>query len=103
MAIDGVGAEKEEEEDVGRAILHELRVLNALAYEALTEWLARHPLSASSASSLPMDLPGRSTLEAAGIFEMAKVPKSGEQLEQVGLDVPTVSRLMVWRAQNGPL
>lgn len=94
------------EEDVGRAILQELRVLNALVFEALGEWLARHPLPPApqpSPSSLPPDLPGRQVFEAAGVRDLDQVPKSGEQLERMGLDVPTISRLLIWRAQNGSL
>lgn len=97
--------EEGEEEELGPAILQELRVLNALIYEALAAWLLRNPAPPPPPSppSLPTDLPGRPILEAAGILEVAKIPKSGEQLERLGLDPQTVNRLMVWRAQNGPI
>ena len=77
------------------------RIATALEVIALSRVTVGKEPEAAAETPLPEDMPGREALIAAGIASMEKLPRKGAELEKLGLDGFTVSRILTWLKVNG--
>lgn len=71
----------------------------ATALEAIAA--ATAPPAEEPGTPLPEDFPGREVLAEAGVLYLERVPRKGYDLAALGLDGPTVNRVMTWLKVNG--
>lgn len=77
------------------------RIATALEVIALSRATAGKDPEGAAETPLPEDLPGREALAAAGVIYLEALPRKGPELEKLGLDGLTVSRVLTWLKVNG--
>lgn len=99
MAADGIAPVERLPESYADWCLD--RIATALEVLVMAQQMARQEPAGAAETALPDDMPGRATLVAAGVSSMEKLPRKGPELEKLGLDGQTVSRVLTWLKVNG--